>query len=158
MLLTEYVKPRDTLKGYVELDMRVVPNTVLGKPLEDLIHKSVQWHQKFIISELPSKLIVTQLQFASLNYYTEEMQHTTDRIFVVQDADGKVMGIMEVVIDDAIDQVEEIDDIIKEAEALLAEEKTYTADELIAMGIDPTDRSLATPLPMEPPINVRREV
>jgi hypothetical protein len=82
------------LKGNVALDVRV--SNYLGGELQQQIIKSVEWTQLVIEMTLPNQLIVTQEQFASLNNYTEEMYHTSDRMFVTP------KNVMEVVISNEV--------------------------------------------------------
>lgn len=100
-------------QGITELDVRVSPK--LGRELAEDIRESVDWTQRFIQMTLPDRLIVTQKQFVSLQDFTEEMYHTTDRMFVTP------LNIMEVAIDRDVDTVPEIEDTIQAAEELEAE-------------------------------------
>ena len=77
--------------------MRSVP--LQGRELYDLINGSVERSQMFVITKLPDVLKITQQQFASLNSFTAEMYHTTDRMFVSADSNNKVQCVMEVWID-----------------------------------------------------------
>ena len=103
------------LNNIVTIDARVSP--LLGKDLDDLIKASVDRSQLFLHTTLPSQLIVTQKQFASLNNYTETMYHTTDRMFVTD------LNVMEVVIDREIDTIAEIDEVIELSEDALENTK-----------------------------------
>lgn len=144
--LGQYLTPKlNLVNNQTELDARIIPfERCNGKDLNDLIRSSVIKSQEWVETDLPSVLRVTQKQFASLNLYSEEMFHTTDRFFIVHDRDGGVLGVMEVEIDDEIDVLENIDDIIKESEALLAQ-KDFTKMTLKELEIDPTKTNVLTP-------------
>lgn len=104
------VRPKDTLDGHVELDMRVSP--LVGQELRDEIIASVARQQMFIKPTLPDRLVITQKQFASLNAWTEAMYETSDRMFRTP------LNVMEVVIDREVDIVEDIEQIIRDVEIL----------------------------------------
>lgn len=118
---TSVIKPIERPDGQLELDMRPVPfERVSGNDLATLIHESVQETQRWVMTTLPSILRITQKQFASLDPYTQEMSPgVSGRIFVAVDAYGKIMGIMEVVIDREVDTIAEIDEQIEESETVL---------------------------------------
>lgn len=146
MRTSAYVKPKyEMIAAQTVLDMRVVPfERSNGKELNDLIHASVADYVKWFEQELPSILRVTQKQFASLNSFSEEMYHTTDRMFAALDGEGRVICVMEIHIGDEIDQIEELDDIINESEAMLAE-KDFSKMEIKKQEIDPTKPNVLTP-------------
>ncbi len=96
--------------GDTVLDCRV--SDKLGKDLYAEIVESVKHTQLFIMSPLPSKLLVTQQQFASLNGYTEEMYQTTDRMMQTP------YNVMEIDIDREYKTVESIDKVMTETEEL----------------------------------------
>jgi hypothetical protein len=98
------VRPTTDIKGNVTLDFRAIPKE--HKELYNLIVESVAHTQKFIVQTLPSRLIVTQKQFASLNNFTQAMYNTTDRMMITP------LNAMEVTIDRDIDQVEQIEDVM----------------------------------------------
>lgn len=107
--------------GITVLDARIVPfERTSGKDLKDLIMESVNAEHTGLLHEFPSELILTEKQFASLNAYTEEMLHTTDRMFVVLKPEGGILCLMEVIIDDTFDTVDEIDFIKRESEEMLS--------------------------------------
>lgn len=108
------VKPTKSLRG-LTLDMRV--SNKLGLELAQEIRKSVQATQEPIMTDLPSVLMVTPQQFASLNSYTEEMYRTTDRIFRTPH------NVMEVAIDTEIDPDNPISQIAIQSEELLKQRK-----------------------------------
>lgn len=119
------VRPTRNLDGTHTLDMRVSNKT--GYELALQISESVAHTQKFVITDIPSTLIVTQKQFASLQNYTEEMYDTTDRMF--RTGDGYVM---EVTIDRDIDTVREVEDaiqMIEDINQLEAEQKAKEDNE-----------------------------
>jgi hypothetical protein len=78
--MPKVVKPTRTLTGAIELDMRVSP--LIGRALTLEVAESVAATQRFIVQELPNKLVVNQAQFDSLAGYTEEMYGTQDRMFM----------------------------------------------------------------------------
>lgn len=142
----QYLSPKlNLVTNQTEVDARIIPfERCNGQDLNDLIRSSVIKSQEWVETDLPSVLRITQKQFASLNLYSEEMFHTTDRFFIVHNRDGGVLGVMEVEIDDEIDVLENIDDIIKESEALLAQ-KDFTKMTLKELEIDPTQTTVITP-------------
>lgn len=145
MRTSSYVKPKyDMLEALTTLDMRVVPfESANGLDLAMLIHGSMQDYTKFLQQELPSILRVTQKQFASLNDFSEDMMHVTDRMFKALDADGRIICVMEIHIGDEIDTIEEMDTEIKESNAMLAE-NDFSKMELKKMEIDPTKPNVLT--------------
>ena len=118
MRTSRFIRPTESFDGVVKLDARVTKRQ--GRELFQLIIDSVDHSQKFIQTTLPSVLIVTQKQFVSLQTYTEEMDHTTDRMFITP------LNVMEVTIDRDIDTIPELDAVIEEAETMLAQ-KDLTA-------------------------------
>ena len=118
MRTPKIIRPTESFRNgtvTLELDMRVTSRQ--GKELAELISDSVENTQKYFQTQLPSVLIVTQQQFASLNNYTEEMYNTTDRMYITK------WGVMEVVIDREIDLIPELDEIIESSEKLLNEKE-----------------------------------
>lgn len=117
------IHPQATgLDGFTVLDVRVSPK--LGKELSTDIIESVEWSQKWIQTTLPDKLVVTQKQFVSLQPYTDEMFHTTDRMFVTP------LNVMEVVIDRDVDIVEGVEQALKDVdESNIADHVDYPTDE-----------------------------
>lgn len=115
---------KNSLRPHQVIDARITK--LQGRELRDLIFDSVANTQKYLYVELPSELIVTQQQFASLNDFTEEMYHTTDRMFITPD------GVMEVTIDREIDTIDELDTIIEESETMLAETKDKISDSTLS--------------------------
>jgi chemotaxis signal transduction protein len=103
---SQIVRPTRNLDGRYVLDVRIVPKT--GRELALIITESVDHTQKFLVTEIPDILIVTQKQFASLQTYTEEMTTISDRMFIT--ADGFVL---EVTIDRYVDQVEIVEDAMQ---------------------------------------------
>lgn len=106
MNYSQIVRPTRNLDGRYVLDVRIVPKT--GRELALIITESVDHTQKFLVTEIPDILIVTQKQFASLQTYTEEMTTISDRMFIT--ADGFVL---EVTIDRYVDQVEIVEDAMQ---------------------------------------------
>jgi hypothetical protein len=105
------IKPEPTnLKGQNILDVRV--SSKLGYELAEDIVESVGHTQLFIQTTLPDVLLVTQKQFASLQDYTEEMAHTTDRMYITP------YNVMEVKIDRDVDTVQIVEDAIVDTENL----------------------------------------
>ena len=100
---------KESLQG-TTLDARI--SNKEGKELVQEIFKTIEDSQRFILAPLPSRLLVTQKQFASLNNYTEEMYATTDRLFKTP------FNVMEVHIDRDIDTVAEIEQTIVDVENL----------------------------------------
>lgn len=143
---TTYLTPMyDLKKGLYYVDARVIPfDRCNGKELNELIMASVNHSQKWLETELPSQLIVTQKQFASLNPFTDEMYHTTDRMFKVLTPEGGIMCIMEVQIDREIDTIDMIDEIIEESEEQLGQ-RDFSKMEAKKMEIDPTKPNVLTP-------------
>jgi hypothetical protein len=126
--MNNLLKPKlDTATTQYVLDCREVEK-MQGRELYDLINASITHDQLWIQHELPSFLIVTQQQFASLNGFTEEMYHVTDRMFKSIGADGKIQCIMEVVIDRDTGTNEEVEDAIQFKDEMVAEMKTGSPD------------------------------
>ena len=142
----KYLEPQlNLITNLTELDARVVPyEKANGKELNDLIRASVIHAHEWVETDFPSILHVTQKQFASLNLFTEEMYHTTDRMFIVHDRDGGILCVMEVMIGDEIDTIDDIDEIIKDSEELLAQ-KDFKNMEVKKIEIDPTKPNVLTP-------------
>lgn len=112
--MTKLVRPSPTdLQGNTDLDMRVSPST--GEELKTEILESVEWSQKFIQTTLPDRLIITQKQFISLQSDLQEMDHTSDRLYVTPS------NAMYVVIDREIDTVQEVEDVIVSNEQIAKE-------------------------------------
>jgi hypothetical protein len=112
----DIIRPTKTLRG-MELDVRVSPN--VGTELYDQIVRSVEHTQKFVVTELPDILIVTEKQFASLNNYTEEMYNTTDRIMVTP------YNVMEVTVDREFDTVDSIEEVIESMDQIEIKEAPH---------------------------------
>lgn len=127
MRTSSYVTPKVNIAtAQTELDMRIVPyERTNGRELNDLINASIEHSQKYVQTDLPNVLVVTEKQFASLNNFTEEMMHVTDRLFRSLDSEGKVQCVMEVWIDREVDTVKEIDETIEESEAQLEHTKGF---------------------------------
>ncbi len=118
------VRPTERFGGIYTLDMRVTSKQ--HQELADIINESVDHTQKFLVTEVPSILIVTEKQFASLNNFTEEMLTVRDRFF--QTKSGYVM---EVEIDEElVDVHDEVHETIKDTEELedLIEEEQERRD------------------------------
>lgn len=121
MRTAKHLRPYESFrKGHrtIELDARVTKKQ--HKELFDLIVESVEWTQKFIQTELPNIIILTQEQFASLNNWTQDMYSVTDRILVTP------YNVMEVVVDreiDTMDEIEEVFDMLEEIEQAEKEAK-----------------------------------
>lgn len=112
-------------EGHISLDMRVSDKQ--GSELKQEIIDSVGRSQLFIQTTLPDRLVLTQEQFKSLQDYTEEMYHTTDRMFITP------YNVMEVVIDREINTVQEIENVIVETEQLKRQrEEDQGGDEIPA--------------------------
>lgn len=143
---TKYLEPQiNLISNQNEIDARIVPyEKANGKELNDLIRASVIHAHEWVETDYPSVLRVTQKQFASLNLHTEEMYHTTDRMFIVKDRDGGILCVMEVIIDREVDTVDDIGAIIEESEELLGQ-KDFSKMELKKQEIDPTKPNVLTP-------------
>lgn len=115
-MLSKSIKPKEELDGTCTLDVRVAKDTQ-GRELFDLINSSVADSQRFIITKLPDVLKVTQKQFASLTGYTDEMLHTTDRLFKSVDGNGNIQCVMEVWIDRDFDTVDAIEENMQAVDA-----------------------------------------
>jgi hypothetical protein len=127
MRTSRLIKPNTNfaLGGLQELDIRIIPKETEGRELAEIIHESIRRVNSTLITELPSWIRMTQVQFAALNGFTDEMYHTTDRMFSALDEKGGIICVMEVAIDREIDTVEQIDDTIEEAEAQLEYTKGF---------------------------------
>lgn len=110
MNYSSIIRPTTDVQGNVILDMR--PSNKLGEELCDQIYASVEHTQKFIQTELPNWLIVTQKQFASLNNYTQEMYDTVDRLMRTPH------NVMQVKIDREVGTVDSIEAVMQEVDKL----------------------------------------
>jgi hypothetical protein len=74
-----------------QLDMR--GTNKFGRDLEELVFESVRATQHPIMLALPDEIVLSHRQFTSVEHNTQEMDYTTDRIYVTP------LNIMEIVID-----------------------------------------------------------
>jgi hypothetical protein len=97
------IKPTETFRGGViqkQLDLRDV-GEFLGEDLHQVIIGSVAATQQWMITELPSFLLLTHRQFVSIMPYTAEMMYTEDRFYKT------ALNVMEIVVNIEDDTVHE---------------------------------------------------